>query len=30
MDTSPVYLWAALIVGLVIAGLVLARLTGRL
>ena len=30
MDTSPIYLWAALILGLVIAGLVVARFMGRL
>ena len=30
MDTSPVFLWAALIVGLVIVGQVMARLLGRL
>jgi hypothetical protein len=30
MDTSPVFLWAAIILGLVIAGLVLAKLTGKL
>jgi hypothetical protein len=30
MDTSPVFLWAALLVGLVIVGLVLARFLGSL
>jgi hypothetical protein len=30
MDTSPIYLWAALILGLVIAALVVARFMGRL
>jgi hypothetical protein len=30
MDQSPVFLWAALIIGLVIVGLVTARMMGRL
>ncbi len=30
MDTSPVYLWAALLIGLVIMGLVTARFLGSL
>ena len=30
MDTSPVYLWAALLVGLTIVGLVVARMLGSL
>lgn len=30
MDTSPVFLWAALILGLVVVALVAARFMGRL
>jgi hypothetical protein len=30
MDTSPVYLWAALLVGLVVMALVVARFLGSL
>ncbi len=30
MDTSPIFLWAALILGLVIMGLVVSRMMGSL
>jgi len=30
MDTSPVFLWAALLVGLVVVGLVVAKFLGGL
>jgi hypothetical protein len=30
MDTSPVFLWAALLLGLVIMGLVVSRMMGAL